>query len=730
MDRMIRQDATDSPSHGEKPRSKPLTKWKNEPKVEDLRKDLIGAQPHHNHQMNRIDKWLDNLHVKGSAKQPKRAGRSAITPRLIRKQAEWRYAALSEPFLNNESMYSVEPLAHDDRKGAFQNGLIINQQFNTVIDKVELIDTYVRSAVDTGTAILRVGWTYREEDVEIQEAQWDYTPAATIGEANQIQNLMRIAQEDPNGFSLQVPSEMQTAVLKSLNHNQPVFPRHKGYRKKKITRITKNHPTVEVCNHHNVIIDPSCQGDIDKANFVIYSFDTSLSDLEKDGRYTRLDQIQLSKTSLLALPDHHVESGGFNFEDKPRQMFTAHEYWGYWDIDGTGITKPFVATFVGDVMIRMEENPFPDGGIPFVLVQYLPSLFEVYGEPDGALLEENQKVAGAVMRGMIDILGRSSNAQVGSRKDALDPVNKRKFEQGRDFEYNPGVTPQDVFFMHKFEEIPQSAQFMLQLQNFEAEALTGVKAFNQGGISGSAYGGGNASATSVRGALDAASKREFGILRRLTKGLVKVGRKILAMNAEFLSEKEVVRRTGEEFVTVNRDDLAGNFDLKLTVSTAEVDDQKAQELAFMLQTMGNNMDPEMSRMILSDIARLRNMPALAKKIEEYQPQPDPMQQKLQELQMQLLEAQIANEMAQSQYTTARVNTEVANERKIISEADRIDLETIEEESGVNQERELQLIREKSRQDEKIALLKGELDILKERSKPRPTSTNNTNTGKK
>ena len=35
------------------------------------------------------------------------------------------------------------------------------------------------------------------------------------------------------------------------------------------------------------------------------------------------------------------------------------------------------------------------------------------------------------------------------------------------------------------------------------------------------------------------------------------------------------------------------------------------------------MPPEMSQMILADIAKLRKMPDLAKRIEEYQPQPDP-----------------------------------------------------------------------------------------------------------
>ncbi|MDR8444735.1 chromosome partitioning protein ParB, partial [Acinetobacter baumannii] len=84
------------------------------------------------------------------------------------------------------------------------------------------------------------------------------------------------------------------------------------------------------------------------------------------------------------------------------------------------------------------------------------------------------------------------------------------------------------------------------------------------------------------------SKREMSILRRISAGVVRLGRKIISMNAEFLDEEQVIRITDEEFVAIKRDDLAGNFDLKLTISTAEGDEAKAQQIAFMMQTIGNN----------------------------------------------------------------------------------------------------------------------------------------------
>lgn len=658
-----------------------LTEWENEPTVANLKQDLSDASSDHDEQEIKIGGWLDNLNIEGAAKVKKITGKSSIVPKVIRKQAEWRYPSLSEPFLSTDDLFDINPVTFEDKEAAVQNGLILNNQFNTKIKKVDFVDDYVRAAVDEGTAIVRVGWDFEEEGQEvpvekptyagsIEEAQWFLNQQVVTGamQAQQAQSMLMSGK--PIQVGVETVLELQMVTI-------------------------KNQPTVEVCNYKNVIMDPTCMGDIDKASFLIYSFETNLSELKKDGkRYKNLDKINIENNTILGDPDHDTDDdSSFNFTDKPRKKFVAYEYWGFWDIEGTGIVQPFVATWVGNTMIRMEENPFPDQRIPFVIAQYLPVRRENYGEPDGELLEDNQKVIGAVTRGMIDIMGRSANGQVGSRRDALDTTNKRKFDRGQDYEYNAGVRPDDAFYMHVYPEIPQSAPLMLQMQNNEAESLTGVKAFSSGaGLTGAALGD---SVGGIKSALDATAKRELGILRRLAEGVKQIGRKIIAMNAEFLSEEEVVRVTNDEFVTVRRDDLAGNFDLRLSISTAEADNDKAQELAFMLQTMGPNQDPEITKMIQVDIARLRKMPALAKQIEDYQPQPDPIAQEKAMLELELLKAQIYNEKAKgnennanAQLDQAKAETEGAKIRNLESDSDQKDLDFVEQESGVNRQHDM------------------------------------------
>lgn len=694
-----------------------LTNWKNPPSLSALKADLEEAKSSRDAQVSQISEWLDNLHIRGKAKIKTAKGSSSIQPKLIRKQAEWRYAPLGDPFLSTEDLFKVKPVTWEDRKAAQQNQLVLNHQFNNQLDKVHFIDEYVRAAVDEGTVIVRVGWESQEEEYWADVPQVQFQQDPSFGPT--LEQVAQLKQSSPSQFMTDVPDELKQALELSQEHGFPLRPIVTGTLQEKKTRFLKNQPTVEVCDYRNVTIDPTCKGNIKKANFIIYSFTSSISELKKDGKYKNLDRINLSTESVLGQPDHSepLTSANFNFKDDPRKKFVVHEYWGKWDIDGTGVTKTFVAAWAGSTLIRLEESPYPDKELPFVVVPYLPVRGSVYGEPDGALLEDNQKVVGAVTRGMIDIMGKSANGQTGMRKDMLDATNKRKFEQGMDYEFNVNVDPRQGVFMHTYPEIPASAQFMLQLQNMEAESLTGVKSFSQG-ISGQVLGD---VAVGVRGALDAASKRELAILKRLANGVVEIGKKIVAMNGVFLSEEEVVRITNEEFVTIKREDLAGNFDLKTSISTAEEDNNKAQELAFMLQTMGNNTYPEMSKMILSYIARLRKMPELAKKIEEYQPQPNPLAQKKMELEVALLEAQVMNERAKSQQATstaalneAKISTEQAKQGNLQSATDKNNLDFVEQESGVKQERELQRQGEQARSQ--LALKRMEHEFKKEEQK--------------
>ena len=257
----------------------PLTKWKNAPTIKDLKQDLQDAKPVHDAQKTKIGEWLDNLNVTGAAKVNTPTGSSRMVPKLIRKQAEWRYASLSEPFLSTDDIFNVYPISWEDKAAAEQNQLVLSYQFNTQIDKTRFIDEYVRTAVDEGTAIIRVGWKFEEEDYEEQVPVVEFVVNPELAPLHEY--LAELRQNSPSQYATDVPEEIKQAHELSMEQGEPVEAVITGYTKETRKRTVKNCPTVEICDYRNVTIDPTCMGDIKAASFVIYSFESSLSQLEE-----------------------------------------------------------------------------------------------------------------------------------------------------------------------------------------------------------------------------------------------------------------------------------------------------------------------------------------------------------------------------------------------------------------------------------------------------------------
>jgi hypothetical protein len=599
--------------------------------------------------------------------------------------------------LGSNKLFSITPVTFEDAKAAKQNELVINYQIRTKLNRVKLIDELVHSVVDDGTAIVRVGWKRNVTKVMEEVPVYSHSPVTSEQELEIFKQALELSTSNPREFEEHATPELKACVEYYQESGEATLATQTSTSKVEVEKVLENRPTIEILNPANVYLDPTCNGDMDKALFVIVSFETNKAELLKEPeRYKNVTDINWDSLSSGYSPNYESSHNyDAQFKDTTRRKAIAYEYWGFYDIDGSGKLTPIVATWVDSHIIRMELNPYPDGKLPFIVIPYLPVKRSLYGEPDAELLEDHQKISGAITRGMIDLMGLSANSQRGVANGFLDPVNHGKFFRGEDYEFNPNIPSNSSYIEHKYPEIPQSAMLMLSLQNQEAESLTGVKAFS-GGISGSSYGD---LAAGVRGALDASSKREMAILRRIAQGISEMGSKIVAMNSMFLSDKEVIRVTNEEFVDINREELYGNFDLDVDISTAEVDAAKSQDLAYMLQTLGNNMDFSVTKMILANIARLKRMPELADKLDKFEPQVSEEQQQLQALELQKAQLEVTKLESEIAYNNARAAHAVAMQ-------EQLQVNTQEQVSGVSHQRAVDTITAQSRGNQNASITKA------------------------
>ena len=606
--------------------------------------DLKNADQLQKEWLAKRDIWLNESY--GNPYGNEVDNKSKIVSKDIKKQIEWLIPSAADPFLSTSDVIKCTPITAEDALSARQNELLLNTQFCRKFPRFNFINKAIRVLATEGTLVIQTGWDYEDKEVEEE---------------------VEIAIVDKYGNTL-IKKETQ-----------------------KVTKIVKNQPTAIVCRNEDIFIDPTCMDDMDKCQFIIHRYESDLSTLKADGRYKNLDKIDTNSGGYD--PDFDAQDKTeFKFEDKARKKVLVYEYWGNYDVNNDGITEQVVCAWVGDTIIRLEDNPYPDKKPPFIVVPFSSIPFQMYGEALAENIGDNQKVKTAITRGIIDNMAKSNNGQIGIRLGALDLANRRKFLQGKNFEFKG--TPAD-FWQGSFNQIPGSVFDMLQLMNNEIESQTGVNAFSKG-LTGNSLG---SSATAARGVLDATALRRLHLVRNIAENLVKpLMRKWMAYNSEFLEEEEVVRVTNEEYIPVRRDDLEGKVDIDMTISTYEEANARSQELGFMLQTLGNSIPFELTQLILSEIVKLGRMPELEKALREYKPQPDPIQEQIKQLELQKLQLENNKLMAEIQDLSARAGenevdmklkeykaqVEAAKARALHSKADLDDLAMLMKDEGYDE----------------------------------------------
>lgn len=604
-----------------------------------FKEDMRAADTLRLEMVAKVEEW--SKQYDGSPYGNEVKGKSSFVSRDIKRQDEWQHASVKDPFVSDQDIIKCSPVTAEDRAAAEQNQLVLNYQFTRQFNRYKFITDVIKLLYKEGTVVVKTGWDYDDEEV-----------------------VEKIPKMDFDVFGNPVPTG-EFIETKRLD-------------------VLVNKPDATICRIEDIYVDPTCEGDLGKAQFVIHRYESDMSSLRKSGKYTDEDLKRLAKAGTDNSDASYEEEDEteFKFTDEPRKKLLVHEYWGNFDLKGTGIAIPVVCTWVNDTIILLAENPYPGGDLPFLVVPGNSTPFKLFGEASAELIGDNQKIATAIKRGIIDNMVNSNNSQKGVRAGALDRTNMQRYLNGKNFEFQGSTND---FYDGSYNQIPSSVFNVLEMVNNETESMLGVKSFS-GGINGSALG---STARAAGGVLDAVSVRKLDIVRNIAENLIKpLMRKWMSYNSEFLREEEVVRITNEEFVTIRRDDLKGHIDIEIEVSTAEDNAAKGQELAFLLQTIGPNMDTGIQKLLMSQIAKLKKMPDLAKMISEYEPTPDPLVQRMRELEAMKLEVEIEERRSRAAENAVDVRLKNAQAalaeskaREVSSSADLKDQDFLDRASG-------------------------------------------------
>ena len=577
-------------------------------------------------------------------------GKSKFVSKDIFRQIEKQHALIKEPFVNNNKivkLYSTDP---DDKLFTHQSDLLLNFQFIKNFNRYKFLTDLIKTMQIEGTAIIRTGWQF---------------------ESTKVREELPLYHTAPNGSRILLGTD--------------VFVREK---------VLVNKPTAIICRNEDIFIDPSAS-QWEDVQFVIHKTETSLTELKKAGIYSNLDQIE--QIADLEAPDNYDDNDfdmvrddrmdaarrSFNFKDKARKKLTMYEYWGNYDLNNDGIAEPIVCCWINDTIIRLENNPYPDKDLPFLPVVFSHKPFSIYGLSMADILGDQQKIKTGIIRGIIDDIAQSNSNQKGIRKGNLDSLNKKRFLEGKTFEYNLSAND---FYQGQYTPINHSVFNVLSMVNSDIDDLSSFSAKTSAAGSQSL---GNTDA-SKSGRLPSGSIREYDLVKNIAETAIKpLLKKWLFYCYDFMEPDEISKITGLPYTTSMDGSYLGSIvDFDVTISTNQVNESKARELAFLMQTLGNNLPFELTKIIMGEMAKLKNMDELANKLQGYKPKPDPLTQQYKQLEIEKLKAEVAFKSAGAKENEADYQLKTAKAQEARSKADLLDLDFTHKNSGIDYQHQL------------------------------------------
>lgn len=573
----------------------------------------------------KMQTWLDEYN--GQPYGNESDGHSQIVVKDIKKAVEWFLPNAIEPFVGKNRIVRLEGITADDVNRANIAEKLLNYQFVRNFDRYSFMYDCFKVGATEGTTVVKCGWELEEETKVEKLKTW--TPE-------------QLLQLEADGIEISINEETNVATLTKR-------------------KMVVNRPTAGVIKNGKFFIDPTASSIAD-ADYTIEEIDVTPSSLKKAGIYKNLDKI--SKSSF-DRDESSVEIGrnergsdyGYDTQDSESgddslKKMTMREYWGDLDINNTGIAIPVVVSWIGNVVIRMEENPYPDKAKPYVATAFTKTPFMFWGDSLAEFLSDGQFIRSGIMRAMLDNTAQGNNGFKFFRKGALDPVNKKKLLSGIGGAIEINGDRSDMWD-GDFNQIPATIFNLFEMVQRDNESLSGISNAAQG-LDSRAL----STATSANIVASMGQKRMMEIVRRYSELIKELMRKWIGYNKVYLTPKEVIRISGE-FIEFTPDDIDGSYDIDINVGVDGIEESKANQITMLMQQIGGlagTVDPKTLHKLLAKLADIWGFADVAAELEAYEPPPpNEMEAQRQQLEIEKLQAEIEKIKADTHLKMADTN---------------------------------------------------------------------------
>ena len=384
-------------------------------------------------------------------------------------------------------------------------------------------------------------------------------------------------------------------------------------------------PEIELVDLYDFFWDPRAI-DMESARWVAHrtyqTFD-HLEQLQKEGVYKNV--ALLKDATLVSGDDEKASRRGTLGVAMPDELASKNEGKNVIELIEYWEDEKVITVANRGIVIRDEANPYRHGKKPFVRIvdQSVPHEFLGIGElePIETLQYELNDRRNQRMDNITLVLNRMWKVKNGANVDEDELVSDAGGVVHTD--------NMDGIEALQMPDVTSSSYNEETLIKGDIQQTTGVSDFTRGVGSESL---GNDTATGISLIQEAGNARFKLKIRNLEAGIEEIGRMMVSLNEQFLTEEKSIRVLGDEgieWTTIKPDDMRGNFDVMVqsgsTLPSNEAVERKQTMEMFQIFAGDPEVDQrELKRMVL-DTFGIKNIDKLLTPPAGVGPQEQPIQ---------------------------------------------------------------------------------------------------------
>lgn len=487
---------------------------------------------------------------------PELSKQSSFTSSDVKDIVEWMMPSFTEVYFGAEKIIGIFGRSPEDDVEPLEK--VIQFQTQTQNKGYQVIDQWVRDAIEAGLGVMKLTWQRRSE----KKKNWYRVSADEYYSMDEeaARRMVKDTRVNPDGtYDVLVEEEVVTTnqpVMENLKPGEYIFDPDTD---------SKGRHLFE-CHRRKVPYDEILRRS-KTGEFRNVDKDFPLTDPSSEENNT-MSEIEDAINNYAPRDTDEGTSVGTIDGQEGRKLVVLNDCWGFYDVDGDGLLEYMHVVVCNGVVLKAEV--WEHEVSPFFKISFYAKSYQHWKEGVADYLQDIQDLKTALTKQAIVNTTLNNRRQFAiderSSKGVEDVVSGRQVIR---LDLMNGGSVRDFIQVMPKCELDPNTFGLIEQAGVWSEQKTGITKYNQGLDSDSL----NKTATGITKIMAASQQR----LRKMARdgaenGLVPMYKHLIELNVKYL-DSNFTFRVANEFFEFSPDDIKGEFDVQITSNIGLQDKQ-------------------------------------------------------------------------------------------------------------------------------------------------------------